>query len=221
MYDYSIFEMGDTIDKVHEKSNDVKDKVGETSKDIGDTANDITTTSSPSAFSVSQEKKYEGNGSNAEIGKIEDPLTEYRKEEPITLANIKENEPANGIIASSSAISSAAGLPLPATSPSASTTRPSPQRQDVVEVAADGVGRPGHAERLDAGRVEGAARQHRLLDLAGDFEVVLQRQPVGHLEQHQQVDQQEAGQQPQRAGGEDRVRDAAAAGRRGTARPAR
>jgi hypothetical protein len=95
MYDYSIFEMGDTIDKVHEKSNDVKDKVGETSKDIGDTANDITTTSSPSAFSVSQEKKYEGNGSNAEIGKIEDPLTEYHKEEPITLANIKENESAN------------------------------------------------------------------------------------------------------------------------------
>jgi hypothetical protein len=93
MYDYSIFEMGDTIDKVHEKSTDVKDKVVETSEDIGDTAND-TTSSSPSAFSISQEKKYEGNSSNAEIGKFEDPLTEYHKEEPITLANIKENETA-------------------------------------------------------------------------------------------------------------------------------
>ena len=91
MYDYSIFEMGDTVDKVHEKSNDVKDKVLKTSKDIGDTAN-YTTSSSSSAFSNGQEKKYEGNGSNAEIGKIEDPLTEYHKEEPITLANIKENE---------------------------------------------------------------------------------------------------------------------------------
>jgi hypothetical protein len=93
MYDYSIFEMGNTVDKVHEKSNDVKDKVGKTSKDIGDTAND-TASSSPSAFSIGQEKKYEGNGSNAEIGKIEDALTEYPKEEPITLANIKENETA-------------------------------------------------------------------------------------------------------------------------------
>jgi hypothetical protein len=93
MYDYSIFEMGNTVDKVHEKSNDVKDKVVKSSKDIGDTAND-TASSSPSAFSIGQEKKYEGNGSNAEIGKIEDPLTEYHKEEPITLANIKENETA-------------------------------------------------------------------------------------------------------------------------------
>src|SRR5215207_6179309 len=94
MYDYSIFEMGDTTDKVHEKSNNVKDKVAETTKDIGDTAND-TTTNSPSAFSISQEKKYDGNGSNAETGKMDDPLTEYHKEEPITLANIKGNETAN------------------------------------------------------------------------------------------------------------------------------
>ncbi len=93
MYDYSIFEMGDTVDKLHEKSNDDKGKVVKTSKDIGDTAND-TTSSSPSAFSIGQEKKYEGNGSNTEIGKIEDPLTEYHKEEPMTLANIKENETA-------------------------------------------------------------------------------------------------------------------------------
>jgi hypothetical protein len=93
MYGYSIFEMGDTIDKLHEKSNDVKGKVVKTSKDIGDTAND-TASSSPSAFSIGQEKKYEGNGSNTEIGKIEDPLTEYHKEEPMTLANINENETA-------------------------------------------------------------------------------------------------------------------------------
>ena len=53
-------------------------------------------------------------------------------------------------IASSSAISSAAGLALPATSPSATMTRAVRLRQDVVEVAADRVGRLGQAERLDA-----------------------------------------------------------------------
>ena len=111
------------------------------------------------------------------------------------------------IIASSSAISSAAGLPLPATSPSASSTRPSGQRQDVVEVAADRVGGPGHAERLEPGRVIRRPRQHGLLDLPGDLEIVLERQPVGHLDQHQQVEQQEPGEQPQRAGREHRVRD--------------
>jgi len=91
MYDYSIFEMGDTIDKFNEKHNDVKDKAVETTKGIGDTAND-TASSSPSAFSIGQEKKHEENGSNAKIGKIEDPLTEYNKVEPITLASMKENE---------------------------------------------------------------------------------------------------------------------------------
>jgi hypothetical protein len=94
MQNYSIFEMGDTIDKVNEKSNGAKDKVVDTTKDIGDKARD-TAASSPSAFSISQEKIHEENGSNAEIRKIEDPLTGYNKEEPVTLANIKENETAN------------------------------------------------------------------------------------------------------------------------------
>ena len=87
--------MGDTIDKVNEKSNDVKEKAVETTKGIADRANDTTTTSSPSAFSINQEKKHGENGSNAKIGKIEDPLTEYNKEEPITLANMKENGTSN------------------------------------------------------------------------------------------------------------------------------
>ena len=46
----------------------------------------------------------------------------------------------------------------------------------------------------------GAARQHRQLDLARDLELALERQPVGDLEQHQQVDQQEAEHQRERAG---------------------
>ena len=102
-------------------------------------------------------------------------------------------------IARSSAISSAAGLPLPATSPSASTSRPSGSGQDVVEIAADGVGRARHAADGRVAGVSHAARQHRQLDVARDLEVALERQPIRDLHQDQQVDGDEADEQPQRA----------------------
>ena len=63
-----------------------------TAKNLGDKPNDAAT-GSPSSFSSGQEKKHGENGSNAELRKIEAPLTDYNKEEPVTLANIKENEP--------------------------------------------------------------------------------------------------------------------------------
>ena len=69
----------------------------------------------------------------------------------------------------------------------------------VVEIAADGVGRPRDAEGFDAGRRVDLARQHRLLNLAGHLEVLLQRQPVGDLQQDQQVQHQEAAGEPHRA----------------------
>ena len=99
-------------------------------------------------------------------------------------------------IASSSAISSAAGLPLPATSPTRDHEPAVVERQDVVEVAADRVRRPAQADtsRRPA-RCKRPLRQHRLLDLARDLEIVLQRQPVGDLEQHQQVHQRERDEQ--------------------------
>ena len=65
------------------------------------------------------------------------------------------------------------------------------ERQDVVDVAADGVRRAAEAERFDAGRFVEPFRQHRLLDVARDFEVVLERQAIGDLEQHQQIHQRE------------------------------
>ncbi len=77
-------------------------------------------------------------------------------------------------------------------------------RQDVVEVAAHGVGGLGQAEGLDAGPRPGAVGQHRLLDLARHFEVALEREAVGHFEQHEQVHQQEPAEQPERAIGEER-----------------
>ena len=77
-------------------------------------------------------------------------------------------------------------------------------RQDVVEVAADGVGWLGEAERLDVVAGPRAFRQHRALNLARDLEVTLERQAVRHLEQHQQVEQQETAEQPERAIGKER-----------------
>jgi hypothetical protein len=84
--------MGDTIDRVNEKSKNAKDESVGNAKNLGDKPNDAAT-GSPSSFSSGQEKKYGENGSNAELRKIEAPLTDYNKEEPVTLANIKENEP--------------------------------------------------------------------------------------------------------------------------------
>ena len=71
--------MGDTIDRVNEKSKNAKDKSVGNAKSLGDNPND-TATGSPSSFSRGQEKKHGENGSNAELRKIEAPLTDYNKE---------------------------------------------------------------------------------------------------------------------------------------------
>ena len=65
-------------------------------------------------------------------------------------------------------------------------------RQHVVEVAADRVGGLGEAGNVDVGRRERAARQHRQLNLARDLELALERESIGDLEQHQQVDEDQA-----------------------------
>jgi hypothetical protein len=114
-------------------------------------------------------------------------------------------------MASNNAISSAAGLPLPDTSPTAMTSRPSSSGR---KVAADGVGGTADADGLDAGRGEQPAREHRLLNLARDLEVVLERQPVGDFEQDQQVHQHEREEQRPRALTEQGAGDADAADHR-------
>ena len=73
------------------------------------------------------------------------------------------------------------------------------QREDVVEVAADRVGRARRAEGLEAAARVEAARQHRLLDVAGDLEVVLERQALEDLEQHEQDEADQREDQPARA----------------------
>jgi len=86
-------------------------------------------------------------------------------------------------------------------------TRLSSSRRKFVEIVAHRVGRPGAARHFDAAADERVLRQHRELDLPRDLQVVLQRQPVGHLQEHQQVDQREAAEQPEGALGPDRTSD--------------
>ena len=83
--------MGEIIDKIKEKAKDVKDTVVDTTKDAADKTKD--TLDSASASSSNQERKYEEGGPGTEIRRKDDPLTEYRENEAMTPAKIKEHEP--------------------------------------------------------------------------------------------------------------------------------
>ena len=83
--------MGEIIDKVKEKATDVKDKTVDNTKDITDAAKDSAGTTSPPSTSSSsqsishsnsQENKHEKSSLGPKYGKIDSPLTEYRKKEP-------------------------------------------------------------------------------------------------------------------------------------------
>jgi hypothetical protein len=79
--------MGEIIDKIKEKAKDVKD----TAKDTADKNKDTLDSASTSASN--QERKYEEGGPGTEIGRKDDLLTEYRENEAMTPAKIKEHEP--------------------------------------------------------------------------------------------------------------------------------
>jgi hypothetical protein len=87
--------MSEIIDKVKEKAKDVKDKVSDTTKDVVDKTKDTMSpsTSTDSKSYSNQERKYEEGGSGTEIGRKDNPLTEYRENEAMTPAKIKEHEP--------------------------------------------------------------------------------------------------------------------------------
>jgi hypothetical protein len=70
---------------------------------------------------------------------------------------------------------------------------------DFVEVAAHRVGRPRRAEGLDPRGPVRVAAEHGFLDVAGHLQVVLQRQAVRDLEDHEQVHEEEARDEQQRA----------------------
>src|SRR5919112_5903132 len=72
-------------DKVKEKVTGAKDKVTGSS--------DESTSSESSTSSSGQEREYEEGAPGTEVGRKEDPLTEYREKEAMTPAKIKEHEP--------------------------------------------------------------------------------------------------------------------------------
>jgi hypothetical protein len=89
--------MGEIIDKVKDKAKDVKDKVVDTTKGVGEKTKETVTPSSSSSSSDSsssnQDRRYEEGGPGTEVGRNDDPLTEYRDKEPMTPAKLKEHEP--------------------------------------------------------------------------------------------------------------------------------
>ena len=100
--------MTNIADKVKEKLKDAKDKVSSTTKEgaeatkgkMTDAKDKVTSTTKEAVGDVSsssigggQTSKFEEGGPGTEIGRKDDPLSEYREKEPMTPARIKEHEP--------------------------------------------------------------------------------------------------------------------------------
>jgi hypothetical protein len=91
--------LGGITKKVKEKVMGTKDKAKDKMMDTKDKAKDkVTSTkenvsSSSSSSSGKQERAFEEGGAGTQVGRKEDPLTEYREKEAMTPAKIKEHEP--------------------------------------------------------------------------------------------------------------------------------
>jgi hypothetical protein len=79
-----------TIDKIKDTTMGVKDKVVDTSKDVVGKTKDTVT---PGSSASGQDRQFEEGYAGTDIGRSEDPLTEYRDKEGMTPAKIKEHEP--------------------------------------------------------------------------------------------------------------------------------
>ena len=87
--------MGKVAEKLKRKLTGAKNKVkGATDKTTSKAKEGV---SSPSTSTKSrtnqQSRRFEEGGPGTEIGRKDDPLTEYRDKEPMTPAKIKEHEP--------------------------------------------------------------------------------------------------------------------------------
>jgi hypothetical protein len=81
--------MGNIADKVKEKVMGAKDKVTDTAKETKDKVADT----GASKYGSHSSSTFEEGGPGTEVGRKDDPLTEYREKEPMTPAKIKEHEP--------------------------------------------------------------------------------------------------------------------------------
>src|ERR671938_1202213 len=87
--------MGKVAEKLKQKLTGAKNKVkGATDKTTSKAKEGV---SSPTASSKSRtnqpSRRFEEGGPGTEVGRKDDPLTEYREKEPMTPAKIKEHEP--------------------------------------------------------------------------------------------------------------------------------
>jgi len=83
--------MGNIADKVKEKVMGAKEKVTDTTKE---TKNKISDTTKLNSKDDNQGyRMLEEGDPGTEIGRKDDPLTQYREKEPMTPAKIKEHEP--------------------------------------------------------------------------------------------------------------------------------
>jgi uncharacterized protein YjbJ (UPF0337 family) len=81
-------QMGNIADKVKEKVMGAKDKVTSTTKEGVEATKDKMTDAKDKVTSTTKEDR-----PGTEVGRKDDPLTEYREKEPMTPAKIKEHEP--------------------------------------------------------------------------------------------------------------------------------
>jgi hypothetical protein len=103
--------MTNITDKVKEKLKGAKDKVASTTKEGAEATKDKMTDAKDKVASTTKEtvsggasssstrsgggqsSKFEEGGPGTEVGRKDDPLTEYREKEPMTPAKIKEHDP--------------------------------------------------------------------------------------------------------------------------------
>jgi hypothetical protein len=76
-----------------EKMTTAKDKAASTTKETVGRVSSSSSTSSSGGGGGGQTSKFEEGGPGTEIGRKDDPLTEYREKEPMTPAKIKQHEP--------------------------------------------------------------------------------------------------------------------------------
>jgi hypothetical protein len=81
--------MGKFIDMIKEKAKGTKDKFVNTKKE----AKDMAKSSTSSSYSSGSRREFEEGPVGTDIGRKDDPLIEYKRNEPMTPAKIIEHEP--------------------------------------------------------------------------------------------------------------------------------
>ena len=86
--------MGKVADKFKQKLTGAKNKVkGAADKTTSKAKEGVSSPTSTTKTNQQSSRRFEEGGPGTEIGRKDDPLTEYREKEPMTPAKIKEHEP--------------------------------------------------------------------------------------------------------------------------------